>query len=44
MYFFRKRDKNRPINGSLKAMHFINALAILVFLAGILWKLLQAIF
>ncbi|MEJ5962122.1 DUF6728 family protein [Pedobacter immunditicola] len=44
MYFFRKRDKNRPSNTNLRIMHFINALAILMFLAGILWKLIQAIF
>ena len=28
MYFFRKKDPNRPTNGNLKAMHIINAIAI----------------
>ncbi|WP_432709639.1 DUF6728 family protein [Pedobacter sp.] len=41
MYFFRKKDSNRPTSGSLKAMHFINTLAILIFLAGIIWKLID---
>ncbi|WP_010599765.1 MULTISPECIES: DUF6728 family protein [Pedobacter] len=41
MYFFRKKDPNRPDNINIKIMHFINALAITVFLAGILYKLIQ---
>ena len=41
MYFFRKKDPNRPTNINLKIMHFINALAIIVFVAGILYKLIQ---
>ena len=41
MYFFRKKDPNRPTNINLKIMHFINALAIIVFVAGILFKLIQ---
>lgn len=31
-YFFRKNDPNRPKNFSLKAMHIINKIAILMFL------------
>ncbi|MBX9852980.1 MAG: hypothetical protein K2X86_14650 [Cytophagaceae bacterium] len=31
-YFFRKKDPNRPKNFNLKAMHFINRLAIIMFL------------
>lgn len=31
-YFFRKKDPNRPGNFSLKAMHIINKIAILMFL------------
>ena len=31
-YFFRKKDPNRPKNFSLKAMHIINKIAILMFL------------
>jgi hypothetical protein len=41
MYFFRKKDPNRPDNFNLRVMHFINALAIIMFLAGIIWKLVQ---
>ncbi|WP_162996230.1 DUF6728 family protein [Mucilaginibacter celer] len=42
MYFFRKKDPNRPDSFNLRVMHFINALAIIMFLAGIIWKLVQA--
>lgn len=31
-YFFRKKDPNRPRNASIKAMHIINRIAILMFL------------
>lgn len=31
-YFFRKKDPNRPINTSLKMMHGVNKLSILIFL------------
>ncbi|WP_317047138.1 DUF6728 family protein [Pedobacter nutrimenti] len=41
MYFFRKKDKNRPVNINLKIMHFINALAIIVFLGALIWKLIS---
>ena len=41
MYFFRKKDPNRPDNFNLRVMHFINALAIIMFLTGIIWKLVQ---
>jgi len=44
MYFFRKKDPNRPSNFNLKVMHFINALAIIMFLAGIIWKIIEALF
>jgi hypothetical protein len=40
MYFFRKKDPNRPTNFNLRAMHIINAIAIIMFLAGIIWKLI----
>jgi hypothetical protein len=41
MYFFRKKDPTRPQSFNLKVMHFINALAIIMFLAGILYKLIE---
>ncbi len=40
MYFFRKKDPNRPNNINLRIMHFINATAIIMFLLGIIWKLI----
>jgi len=41
MYFFRKKDPNRPTSFNLKVMHVINAIAITVFLLGIIWKLID---
>jgi len=41
MYFFRKKDPNRPVNFNLKVMHIINAIAITMFLLGIMWKLID---
>lgn len=41
MYFFRKRDPDRPTSFNLKVMHFINALAIILFLLGIIYKLTE---
>ncbi|WP_331283540.1 DUF6728 family protein [Pedobacter punctiformis] len=41
MYFFRKKDPNRPNNINIKIMHVINALAISIFLLGIIYKLIQ---
>ncbi|WP_199502010.1 DUF6728 family protein [Mucilaginibacter conchicola] len=44
MYFFRKKDPNRPTSFNLKVMHTINAIAIIMFLAGIVYKLVQWFF
>lgn len=41
MYFFRKKNPERPENFNLKVMHFINATAITIFLAGIIYKLID---
>ena len=43
MYLFRKKDPSRPTNTNIRIMHFINALAITVFLAGVIWKLIDLI-
>lgn len=43
MYFFRKKDPNRPVNINIKIMHWINAIAIVVFVTGVLWKLIDTI-
>jgi hypothetical protein len=44
MYFFRKKDPNRPVNINIKIMHWINAIAIVIFLTGVLWKLIELYF
>ncbi|MGF1925245.1 MAG: DUF6728 family protein [Bacteroidia bacterium] len=41
MYFFRKKDPTRPTNFNIKAMHWINTIAILLFISGISWKVIQ---
>ncbi|WP_395626818.1 DUF6728 family protein [Daejeonella sp.] len=41
MYFFRKKNPDRPQNFNLKVMHIINTTAIIMFLAGIIYKLLE---
>lgn len=41
MYFFRKKDPDRPVNFNIKVMHWINRIAILVFLAGIIYKIIE---
>ena len=35
-YFFRKKDPNRPSNFSLKAMHGINKISILMFIVALI--------
>ncbi|HEY0896850.1 MAG TPA: DUF6728 family protein [Sphingobacteriaceae bacterium] len=41
MYFFRKKDPNRPTSFNLRVMHAINATAIILFLAGLIYKLIE---
>ncbi|WP_462264286.1 DUF6728 family protein [Mucilaginibacter sp.] len=41
MYFFRKKDPDRPQNFNLKVMHIINATAIILFVLGILYKVID---
>jgi len=43
MYFFRKKDPDRPTSIDIKIMHVINALAISIFLIGIILKLTHII-
>lgn len=35
-YWFRKHDPNRPTNGTIKAMHWINKLSMFMFLICLL--------
>ncbi|EOR93993.1 hypothetical protein ADIARSV_2827 [Arcticibacter svalbardensis MN12-7] len=41
MYFFRKKDSDRPQSINLKVMHIINTIAILMFLFGIIYKIID---
>lgn len=41
MYFFRKKDPSRPVNFNIKVMHWINRIAILLFLAGLIYKIID---
>ena len=40
-YFFRKKDERRTSNVNIKIMHGINKIAIIVFLAGIIYFILK---
>ena len=40
-YYFRKKDPDRPTSTNLKIMHGINRIAILVFLASLIFFLLK---
>ena len=44
MYFFRKKDPNRPTSFNLRVMHIINATAIVLFLLAILYKMVDWLF
>ncbi|WP_262248339.1 DUF6728 family protein [Parapedobacter soli] len=44
MYFFRKKDPNRPTSFNLRVMHVINATAIILFLLAILYKIVDWLF
>jgi hypothetical protein len=41
MYIFKKQDPNKPLNINLRIMHIINIMAIVLFVGGIAWKLVQ---
>jgi len=40
-YFFRKKDPNRKSNYSLKAMHTVNKVSIVMFLLGVTYFLIK---
>jgi len=44
MYFFRKKDPNRPTSFNLRVMHTINAIAIILFLLAIGYKIVEWLF
>jgi hypothetical protein len=43
-YFFRKKDPSRPSNINIKMMHGINKISIVVFLIGVIYLIIRAIF
>lgn len=43
-YFFRKKDPSRPSNFSLRMMHGINKISILIFLTGIIYLVIKNLF
>jgi len=43
-YFFRKKDPGRKPNFSLKMMHLVNKVSIIVFLIGILFLISKYLF
>lgn len=42
-YFFRKKDQNSNLNFSLKAMHTVNKISIVMFLIGVIVVVLRRI-
>jgi hypothetical protein len=43
-YFFRKQDPNRPVNTSLKMMHWTNKISMVMFLLGVALLIYRAYF
>ena len=43
-YFFRKKDSNKKSNFSLKAMHTVNKISILMFIVGVMVVIIRRIF
>lgn len=42
-YFFRKKDPNRKADFTLRAMHGINKISIVVFLLGVLYLIFKLV-
>jgi len=40
-YFFRKKDPSRKVNFSLKMMHGVNKISILIFLLGVIFIIIK---
>jgi len=43
-YYFRKKDSNRKADINLKMMHGINKIAIMVFVAGMIYFIVKKVF
>lgn len=42
-YFFRKKDPNRKPDFTLRAMHGINKISIIIFLVGVLYLIFKLV-
>jgi hypothetical protein len=42
-YFFRKKNPDRPANFSLRMMHGVNKISILIFLIGVLYLIFKLV-
>lgn len=40
-YFFRKKDPNRKTNFTIRAMHGVNKISIVIFLLGVLYLIFK---
>ena len=40
-YFFRKKDDKRPVNFSIRAMHGVNRLSMIIFLLAVIFLILK---
>lgn len=40
-YFFRRKDKSRPVNINIRMMHGINKISIIIFILGVLFIILR---
>ena len=40
-YFFRKKDPSRKVNFSLKMMHGVNKISIIIFLLGVIFIIIK---
>lgn len=43
-YFFRKKDPSRPANFSLRMMHGVNKISIIIFLIGVIYLISKHLF
>ena len=43
-YFFRKKDPNRKPNFNIRAMHWVNKISIIMFLAAIIVLIIRHVF
>ena len=43
-YFFRKKDPENKADFSLRSMHFVNKLSMVIFLLGIIYLIVKNIF